>query len=271
MLGFAVGKVSFDALVLCLILYLVARHEADYDFPKLTMVVAGTALGNLVLLIAISGHLPPAHLLWIAPLIQMAFSAFMIKTFCWVSFWKALLVAAICTLLHVAFGLGVNLLMRKMTGGREAAPSLVEQQERDLEEVKAEMLRMAALSRAAVYASDSATTNAVATGAPATNSPAAGPVATDGVPLPSVSTNGPSSPAGLTNALSADAVDWEAARKQLKISGTSGRPGAYVALVNQRVVNAGDVVTVHYGNRVYHWTVRAITLDHVQFEPRDVR
>ena len=55
------GGLCFDAIVLCLILYLVGKDDADYDFHKILMVVAGTALGNTVLSVALSSALPPAY------------------------------------------------------------------------------------------------------------------------------------------------------------------------------------------------------------------
>lgn len=275
MLGFTVGKVSFDALILCLTLYLVARHEADYDFQKLTMVVAGTALGNLLLFVGLSMYLPPRHVMWVAPIVQVVFSGFMIKTFCWVSFWKALMVAAICTALHVGFGLTMDWVMRRMMGGKDAAPSLVEKRDRELEETRAEMEHMLAQSAEALAAVPEAavTNHASATNAPdlapsVTNPPAG----TNRISAPaSVSTNGPIPPVEATPVPSGTEDEWVAARKLLKISGTSGRPGAYVALVNQRVVNVGDTVSVRFGNRTFRWTVREISRDRVELQPRDVR
>lgn len=265
MLGFAVGKVTVDALILCLVLYLVARHDADYDFQKLTMVVAGTALGNVALSIGISGHLPARHVLWILPLVQMVFAAFMIKTFCWVSMGKALLVAFICGVLQLGSGLGMRFLMARLMNGAAPSASLVEQQERDLAEAKQTMEQMLAQSRVALAA------RSVPSPVPAA------PTATGGV---ADVTAGASTAAQVmavacasTGALVAvgDAEDWPAARKQLKVSGISGRAGEYVALINERIVRPGDTVSVALGKHTYYWSVRQITRDHLDLDPRGVR
>lgn len=268
MLGFSVGKVFFDALILCGLLYLIARHDADIDVQKMAMVVAGTALGNILLYVMISDRLPPGVVVWVMPLIEVLFSAFMIMTFCWVSFWKSLLVAVLFGCLHVGFGLFVNYGLRKAMGGSQAAPTLMERQERDLQEAKDEMERMFKAQQIAMQAQLGAATGAVpvAVGA-ATN--VAG-TATNGAVASATGIVAGAATAA-TNLPVPPAVDWEAARKRVRIGGVSGRPGAYVALVNQRVVETGGVVSVSYEGRTYRWTVAEITRGNVRMEPRDVQ
>ena len=289
MLGFSVGKVSVEALVLCLVLYLVARHEADYDFQKLTMVVAGTMLGNFLLYAGASVYLPPIHLLWVVPLLQLGFSAFMIKTFCWVTTGKALLVALICTLFHVALSLGTTLVERKLFGSATPSPAAVEQQNREMQEIKAEMMRdlahaadpfgSNASNGASVSSRGPGATNTPASATVSAAPPAAVPPATPAPSAPAAAPPAPAEPPPPTPAPvaapaaqpAADTADWAAARKLIKIAGITGRPGDYVALVNQRVVKPGDLVSVHHGDRTYRWTVREINRDQVQLDPHDVQ
>ena len=288
MLGSSVGKVSVEALVLCLVLYLVARHEADYDFQKLVMVVAGTMLGNFLLYAGASVYLPPIHLLWVVPLLQLGFSAFMIKTFCWVTTGKALLVALICTLFHVAFSLGAALVARKLFGSVTPSSVAVEQQNREMQEIKAEIMREMAQSADPFGAKGAAGTNASVRGPGATNTPAppavsaAPPAAVPPVPpdplvpaaaapAPTEAPPPPSTPASVAAQAAQPAADWATARKLIKIVGITGRPGDYVALVNQRVVNPGDLISVRHGDRTYRWTVREINRDQVQLDPHDVQ
>ena len=57
MLTFLLAKIAIEALVMCLILYVVARHEADYSFQKVFMVAAGTSLGNVLIDVAFYKYL----------------------------------------------------------------------------------------------------------------------------------------------------------------------------------------------------------------------
>ncbi len=263
MFGFSAGKVFFDAVVLCGLLYLIARHEADIDVQKMAMVVAGTALGNLLLFVMLSERLPANWLVWVMPLTEVAFSAFMIMTFCWISFWKSLLVAVLFGVLHTGFGLAVNAGIRKVMSGASATPSLVEQQERDMQEVKAEMERLGKLQDAGGEQLQ-ATTNAEpvpgVTGVVANAGAAAQAGATVGT-IGGVA----------TNVALPSRIDWDAARRKVRIGGISGRPGEYVAFVNQRIVDSNSVVSVTHDGKTYHWTVAEISRENVRLEPRDVR
>ena len=102
--------------------------------------------------------------------------------------------------------------------------------------------------------------------------PGTGPA--DGGNIPPEATE----PAGsVTNAVPpAPAVpDWAAARKQLVIGGVTRfrRPGAdkdaYAALVNGRLVEAGDVVSVVIGGFKYQWRVVEIGPKGISFSPVD--
>lgn len=269
MLSIAVGQVFIDALVLSLILYLMARHEADYDFQKLAMVVAGTALGNMVLSVSLGLWLPPALSVWIMPLVQIVFSAYMIMTFCWISFRKSLLVAVVFACLHIGFGFVVNWAVKRMFGSAGQQPSLVERQNQEIEDVRKEMMRMAEIE-AKAYApptppeavAPKPAAVVVSNAAPAaTNPPPAPPaavVAGEAVP-PSVAV-----PAGTQ-------AEWDAARARVKYAGSSGQGGGYVALINKRLVEPGDLVSVSHQGKTYRWRVKSITRDGVDLEPVDVR
>ena len=284
MLSIAVGRVFIDALVLSLILYIVARHEADYEFQKLAMVVAGTALGNMLLFMSLGLWLPPAISVWVMPLAQVVFSAYMIMTFCWISFWKSLLVAVVFSGLHIGFGLGVDWVVKRMMGGAGQQATLVERQEQEVQEIKNEMMRMAELE-AKAFGHAPASTGATPEPAEAALSnalPAAGNPAPAPSTLPAPAAVHPASVAAAgTNAaamalpqgpLGGAKADWGAARAKVKIGGSSsGKAGGYVALVNQRLVEPGNFVSVLHQGRTYRWVVRSISRDSVDLEPYDVR
>lgn len=275
MLGIAVGRVFFDALVLSLILYLVARREADYDVPKLAMVVAGMALGNMLLLASLGQWLSPALSVWIMPLAVFAFCAYMIKTFCWVSWGKSLLVTLIFSVLHAGFGFAVDALLGKAMGGANAQASLVEQQQKDVEEIKNEMMRMMEQEARA-----NASRPDVSAPAPTNAAPPAPTGAVSAAAAPEPKTQAPEAspvPAPAEGAASAGAPppvpagNWDAARARLKVGGSTGQAGKYVAMVNQRLVETGDIVSVKHEGRTYRWVVRSITRDRVELDPYDVR
>jgi hypothetical protein len=279
MLETLVGSVFFDALVLGGLLYLLARHEADIDFQKLAMVVAVTALGNVGLRVAVDQVAPPGIQMWLQPLLEIALAAFMIMTFCWISFWKSLLVVAIFASLHVGFGFAMKAVARKVMGDEKAAPSLSEKHEAEILEAKEEMERMWRQQAGA----PPGPANAPDVAPPAT--PAAEPVMTPadpvttpapaaegtesalfGTPEPTAAATksaGPSSPASPVDG-------WAEARKGLKIQGITKQGRVFTALINQRLVRSGDVVAVTHAGKVYRWTVQEIALGDVRFEPLDV-
>ena len=302
MLETLVGSVFVDALVLSGLLYLLARHEADLDFQKLAMVVAGTALGNVGLSVAV-GQTPPALQVWLLPVLQIAFAAFMVMTFCWISFAKSLLVVVIFSALHFGSGLAMKWLVGKFMAGSEQTVSMQEKHEAELAEAKAEMERMWKQQygpRGAPSPETSAAPEVANASLPAAPADAPAPVETDAglfgaappakaqavappaaAPSPAADTGATGSdlfavpgpgPGGTVPAGPADdpARGWDEARKNLKINGITKQGQTFTALINQRVVRAGDTVSVTSHGRTYRWIVREITRGDVRFEPRDV-
>jgi hypothetical protein len=64
------------------------------------------------------------------------------------------------------------------------------------------------------------------------------------------------------------ALKWAEATKLLQVTALSRSPkGQYIAIVkNVGVVEEGDVISIHYGNAVYKWTVRGITAAGIETE-----
>ena len=98
MFVFQLAEILFKAGILCLLLYLVARHEADYSFTKVAMVTAGITLGNLLMEVFLRHYIG-----WLTIIPIAGFVIFMLMQFCWLSFKKAVLVTvpflAVCILL----------------------------------------------------------------------------------------------------------------------------------------------------------------------------
>jgi hypothetical protein len=96
------GMIVYDALILCGILYVIGRHEADYSFGK-SAVVAGTlsvlsiAL-NLVLIVHMSFRL----LLIVVPVVMLPVSVWLVAKYCWLSWPKAVLAVVLFYMAHSA-------------------------------------------------------------------------------------------------------------------------------------------------------------------------
>ena len=79
------GPIAFSALVLCITLYLVARHEAEISLPVILMITAGVSFASLLLTLV--------HPL--ASLLSIFLLAWAIQRFCYVRWSKAWTVTGI--------------------------------------------------------------------------------------------------------------------------------------------------------------------------------
>ena len=89
-------EVFIKAFLLCILLYIVASEEADYDFRKVTMVTAGIVLGTVIIDAVLTRFIGMLALLPI-----LAFIVFMVMQFCWVRLGKALLIAVPFLILNI--------------------------------------------------------------------------------------------------------------------------------------------------------------------------
>lgn len=112
MIEIMLAEVFVKAAVLCLLLYLFARGEADFNFRKVSMVTAGLTLGSLLLEGLLKDHLGVFVLL---PIVIL--TVLILMQFCWVTWWQALLVA----LPFVGVSLGMSLVTADLTARSGAA------------------------------------------------------------------------------------------------------------------------------------------------------
>ncbi len=103
MLEFMIGDIFTNAAILCAILYLVARHEADYSFSKVAIVTAITGLGAFLIQMFLFEHIG-----WFTIVPVFVMTTAMIMIFCWVRLWKTLLVVTLFCLFHVAIIVGID-------------------------------------------------------------------------------------------------------------------------------------------------------------------
>jgi hypothetical protein len=92
------GMIFYQALVIMGLLYLFARQEADYEYTKVVLVTCGVVAGNFLLAILLA---PKLGLLVF--LLLLAYTAFMLEKFCWVSWGRAILIAVLYFALTIGF------------------------------------------------------------------------------------------------------------------------------------------------------------------------
>jgi len=54
-------------------------------------------------------------------------------------------------------------------------------------------------------------------------------------------------------------VNWEEARKNIKINGIVRKKDEYVVIINNRVKKIGDTVTFNFKGHCYRWVIESIT------------
>lgn len=122
-------EIFLKAFVLCGLLYLVARNEADFEFAKVAMVTAGITVGTFFIDIFLQ---PRIGFFSIIP--SIAFVVFMIMKFCWAPFWKAILVTFLYLLFNILLAVGIILLIGKMN--ESAGETVTSKHDADLQEAR---------------------------------------------------------------------------------------------------------------------------------------
>ena len=101
-------EVFIKAFLLLILLYIVARDEADFEFRKVTMVTAGIVLGAVILDAVLTRFV---GIFTLIPII--AFVVFMVMKFCWVRFWRSLLVVIPFLILNIMISSSVTSFQKK--------------------------------------------------------------------------------------------------------------------------------------------------------------
>ncbi len=283
MMELMVGEIFLKALVLCGILFLVARHEADFDFKKVALVTCGITLGILAVeafvdprikeLLASRFEYPVPEIVSgsVTLLLATAFTAFMVIRFCWVGIWKGIVVAIV----FMAFSIGlsmagayvaakINESVEEAGGSKmeEANKEAVQMFQEMMEQSSAEMMRQAQVESGmpmpAVPGTNTGTAHIPPASEPA--SPAENPA-----PPPAVET--PPPPIDELPAF-ARTPEWQAAQAKIKVSAVLvERDGSNVAIVNGDVLGIGDVLTVEVKKKIYRFKMAEITTDWVAWDP----
>jgi hypothetical protein len=257
MIEIAIAEVFIKAAVLCFLLYIVARHEADFSFQKVAMVVAGITLAAVLL----DAILKPYIGYFSAIPIAVA-SAALIVRFCWVNWPKAILVTAIFLAINIGLGLAAGALFKRL---EENSGALTRAHEKDIEEAKGFLQEVFGGQHPAVSV-PAGTSNPVPVAAaelpPGTN--AATAVA---APPPAVVPAPTAQPATDVSGIEPadDEPGWTAAQAKLILEGVFSGGGQKMAKVNGRFVEEGSSIRVSHDGRVYRFRVKSIERGAVQW------
>lgn len=251
MITLMLAEIFLKAAVLCILLILFARHEADYSFQKVAVVTAAITLGSILL-----EAFGKATLGWLILIPLVAFILFMLTTFCWVRWWKALIITVLFLAFNIVLAYGVSLVMKRANRAVANALTKAMPGREDIMEIK-EFMRSQS------------------------GSPVAMPGSEPVEPIPGTITSAP--PTGLaawlagtttnvTTAVVTGAVNWAAAETRLKVGGMMvGSKGQKIVTVNNRLLEAGEKIQVEYAGRLYLWQLKRLDAAGVAWERLAVR
>lgn len=269
MMELMIGGIFLRALVLCGILFLVARHEADFAFSKVVLVTCGITLGSFameaLLAPALAEYMPLLAVAAVTFLVEAAFVTFMMVRFCWVRLWKGIAITLLFMGLRVGLNLAGAIVMAKINPSHEkAGGAKIEKNKEESLQMFQEMMatsssQMMQQTKAEGMKplSDPVTPNEQgAMTRPSMSSPAE-PVA------PPVA----EPPADELPAF-ANTPEWQMAQAKIKVSAVLvEREGRNTAIVNGKVLGVGDVLTVEVRQKSYRFKMAEITTEWVAWDP----
>lgn len=281
-------EVFVKAFLLLILLYIVARDEADFEFRKVTMVTAGIVLGAVILDATLTRFIGLLTLVPIAVLI-----VFMVMQFCWVRFWRSLLVAIPFLILNIMISTAVTDFNQKadsaiakglqgpvseedmkialsfyQDGGRtNPFPFPMQRQPPKIEESLNQVLLKAFIAGLTSARSKAAGGEKIKLFQPG------------GVKIKDRTNIGADSKPSRIEQKKAEVeedapksivttADWEEAKDKLAIKGTlTGKDGIRVAIVNNQVVREGELIQVEHKKMVYRWRAKFIRDGGISWEP----
>ncbi len=85
-----------DPAILCLLLYLFARHNAEFDFLRVFFITLGIGVGGAVIFMALA---PSIGLLSLIPVFLLAL--FLLMKFCYVSLKQGVIILSVFVILKI--------------------------------------------------------------------------------------------------------------------------------------------------------------------------
>jgi hypothetical protein len=271
-------EVFIKAFLLLILLYIVARDEADFEFRKVTMVTAGLTLGAVILDAFLTRYI---GMLTIIPIAALA--VFMVMKFCWVRFWRSLLVVIPFLMLNIMISSSVSSFQKKadtavmrglqgpisdedmkvalsmfQDGGRSnmflvPMQSKMPEVRESADQILVRKL-MELLSSKFKPAASPVDARAGEHAAPGPLPPPVKQKKPEPEPEKSIETDSP--------------LDWREAEKHIRLKGVMvGRDGVRVVMVNNQMIREGECLQVEYKKTLYRWRAGVIRENKVSWEP----
>ncbi|MFA7159397.1 MAG: hypothetical protein WC299_08855 [Kiritimatiellia bacterium] len=280
-------EVFAKAFLLLMLIYIVARDEADFDFRKITMVTAALTLGAVVLDAVLTQFIGAFTLIPIA-----ALAAFMVMKFCWVRFWRSLLIVIPFLAINIMISSSIGSFHKKadaaLTRGLQGPISeedmkialsmyqdgarsnkLLEAMQRKPPEVQATADQIIVKKLMCMLLSGKTTFKKpvefkIKPGPPPSGpaSPAAAAPAAAVPPEQKSAHQAAEKPAGQE--------EWQEAEKLIRLKGVMiGSDGVRVAMVNNQMVREGELIQVEHKKRLYRWRAGSIRENKISWEKVD--
>jgi len=272
-------EVFIKAFLLLILLYIVARDEADFEFRKVTMVTAGIVLGTVIIDAVLTRFIGLFTLIPIA-----AFIVFMVMQFCWVRFGRSLLVAIPFLVLNIMISTSVASFQKKADAaiGRGLQGPVDEE---DMKEVLAFFNQQTGGNAFQVPSKtklpeteptlNQILLKALVAGITSRKIPKVVPNKAWIVGPPNITFKVQKNKEKPVRSeqddsaeLASDSSDWQEAGKKLSVKGALiGRDGVRVAIVNNQMVKEGECVQVEHKKIIYRWRASVIRENKVSWEP----
>lgn len=271
-------EVFIKAFLLLILLYIVAREEADFDFRKVTMITAGIVLGAVILDAVLTRFIGLFTLIPIA-----AFIVFMVMQFCWVRFWRSLLVAIPFLVLNIMISTSVASFQKKADAAvaRGLRGPISEEDMKvalsfyqDGGRTNKFLLPMQGKMPEIQETSDQMLVKKIVEWVTLKKSPFNPAVAVkikeqtgEGLKTPPIDQK-KDEPEHEAAPEAAPLQDWREAEKKISLKGILiGKDNVRVAIVNNQMVREGEYVQVEHKKMIYRWRASGIREKSVSWEP----
>jgi hypothetical protein len=263
MIEMAIGQIFLRAFILCGLIYAFARHEGDYNFQKVAMLVGLIVVVEVMLQMTIGEKVGE----WVAiPL--MVIVVWLLMKICWLSLKKALVITA-------AFGLcnlGLNLIHLAIFGGElQKDPVQEELDNRYAQALEIVDDLVGEEGGAGTGMPVEAGSEAEAMPPPARQPAPAATEANTNVIMRRVVSMRYSDEGGyagwyVTN-LVAVPINWEMARSKIKVTARMKKNNKAAVMVNNQVLVVGGTMSVEHDGLMYRWKLAGFTQDRADWEP----
>lgn len=239
------AKIFIEAAILCGLLRLIAKHEADCSYTKVVIVSAVMTTVNFFLLAIL---LPKIGFFVIIPI--ALFVSFMISTFCWVSKGKSIIIVTI----YLAFHLGLTALVAFLDKkANEDMQNVMDQPaQRSMNETINVLEGFYGEGAGDALMPDN--TPMLDPAKPETEAPKPEqPPAKKAEPTPKVIEKG--------------GDEWAEAKYMLSIGSTMRAGNKSLVSINGKFIETGEEVRVEYNEKIFVWRLKGIKGREVDLTP----